>query len=134
MRTDILLNKPMDLRKNSKLTRKRKTAKTQRFSAQKTIFDHVGKYDVLKALATAESEVSFGQLARGDGDEAETDIRRLLTTKQSRQLKFAAAAGTKEQKHSKALKRVQFSICGSTSEALLDSGATPNLLSKRLAE
>lgn len=41
--------------------------------------EYFGKYDVVSGLANASSSLTFGQLIRGDGDQAKTDIRRLLT-------------------------------------------------------
>lgn len=59
---------------------------------------------------------------------------RLLTKKRTKQLKIAAAVGTKNRRSSPKLKCVQNCICESTSVALSDFEATPSLWSYFLAE
>ena len=52
-------------------------ARKKRTSKKNDVQEHSGKYDVVSSLAHAPSRLTFGQLIRGDSDEAKKEIRRL---------------------------------------------------------
>lgn len=54
------------------MPRRKQLQKRKKGTVEKKSLDHVKKYDILKAIATAGSGISFGQLAGRDDDEAKT--------------------------------------------------------------
>ena len=68
--------------------------------------------------------LTFGQLMRGDADEAKKEIRRLLAGSNTRKSVAAAAKATPRR-----LKVVAVRVFLTDVQALLDTGAVPNLLS-----
>ena len=82
---------------------------------------------MLPELARAPFTPKFGQLIRGDADEAKSEIRRLFSSKIGRSV--YAQVGSLPRR----LKVVSVLVYGTETQALLDSGAIPNLMSDRLA-
>ena len=107
--------------KPGRRTRKKRTSK------KNAVQEHSGKYDVVSSLANAPSGLTFGQLIRGDGDEAKKEIRRLFTSRPRRPV--AASIGTLP----KRLKVVAVQVYGTQMTALLDSGAIPNVMNASVA-
>ena len=114
---------------------KAKKAKNKRATRREGISDYVGKYDVVSELANASTGLTFGQLIRGDGEKAKSEIRRLLTrgTRVRRNV-AAAVPGSSLTVRPRRLKVVQIKTFGTDAEALLDSGAVPNLISEKLCK
>ena len=68
------------------------------------------------------SGFTFGQLIRGDGNEAQKEIRRLFNSRPRRPV--AASISTLP----KLLKLIAGQVYGTQMRALLDSGAIPNVM------
>ena len=102
-------------------------ARTKRTSKKNADQEHAEKYDVVSSLADAPSGFTFGQLIRGDGDEAKKQIRRLFNSRP--RCPVAASIGTLP----KRLKVVSVQIYGTHMRALLDSGAIPNVMNASVA-
>ena len=99
-----------------------------RKSKRSGIQEHVGKYSVLSELANAPSGLTFWQMARDDADEENKEIRRLFTKVGRRGRALTAHFYTRPW----GLRLVLFQIYGTEAKALLDSGATANLISPGL--
>ena len=114
---------------------KAKKAKNKGAARREGISDYAGKYDVISELANASTGLTFGQLIRGDGEKAKSEIRRLLTrgTRVRRNV-AAAVPGSSLTVRPRRLKVVQIKTFGTDAEALLDSGAVPNLISEKLCK
>ena len=67
-------------------------ARRKRTSKKNSVQEHSGKYGVVSSLANAPSGLTFGQLIRGDGDEAKKEIHRLFNSHPRRPV--AASIGT----------------------------------------
>lgn len=94
--------------------------------------EHVGKYKVLEEPARAPSGLTFGQLIRGDADDAKVEIRKALA-KGARAGRSVIAQAEDGAQH-RQLKVVTVRMYGTPTQALLDSGAVPNLMSACLAD
>ena len=131
-------SKHMDLSKSPQLVtraRRQKPKGKRKIRARKAgIPDHVGKYDVLTELSRAPSGLTFGQLIRGDAEEAKVEIRKVLS-KTARAGKSAGNSVIAQvgSVHHRRLKVVPVKVYSSITQALLDSGAVPNLMSASLA-
>ena len=79
-------------------------------------------------LAYVPSSLTFGQLLRGDANEAKKEIRRLLTKGGRRGSALVVHIDTRPQ----GLRLVPVRKYGTKAKALLDSGATQNLISPEL--
>ena len=88
------------------------------------ILGHVGKYVVLSELSNAPNGLKYEQLVCGDADEAKKEIRRPLTKGGRRGRALAAHVDI----HPLRLRLIPVRIYGTEPKALLDSGATPNLM------
>lgn len=117
-----------------KLTRKKTVRrwKTPKSKPGSDILDQVWKYNLLEELARAASGMNFGQLARGDADEAKKKLRRLFRMSRIHTL------GAQENPNSdigdlRRLKVIPVRVYGTFSQVLLDTGAVPSILSSRLA-
>ena len=97
-------------------------ARKKRTSKRKAVQEHSGQYDAVSSLPNALSGWNFGQLIRGDGDEAKKEILRLFNSRPRRPV--AASTGTLP----KRLKRVSVQVYGAQMRRLLDSGAIPNVM------
>ena len=109
---------------------KSKQTKNRKSSKKKELSEHVGKYDVTSELANAPTGMTFGQLIRGDGDDAKKEIRRMF----SKNVKTRRVVAAPVSKQPRSLKIIAVQVYGTLVEALLDSGAVPNLISARLCE
>ena len=103
---------------------RRRKNKTKRACIQ----EHVGKYNVVAELANAPAGLTFGVLMRGDADEAKKESRCLLASSNTRKSVAASASVTPRR-----LKVVAVRVFGTDVQAVLDTGAVPNLLSTSLA-
>ena len=88
----------------------------------------MGKYNVVAELSNAPVGLTFGHLMRGDAEEAKEEILRLLADSNTR--KSVAASASATPRH---LKVVAVRVFRTNVQALLDTGAVPNLLSTSLA-
>ena len=116
----------------TKAKKKKTTAK--RSSAKEGLTEYVGKYNVISELANANTGLTFGQLIRGDGEKAKSDIKRLLARGARVRRNVTAAVSTSSNVRPRRLKVVQIRAHGLPSEALLDSGAVPNLISEKFCK
>lgn len=83
----------------------------------------------------ASTSLTFGQLIRGDGEKAKSEIRRLLTRgARVRRNVTDAVPGSSPNLRPRRLKVVKIKIFGLDTEALLDSGAVFNLISSKLCK
>lgn len=110
---------------------KKKRSKHTRSSTKQGLSEHSAKYDVVSELANASTNLTFGQLIRGDGEKAKSDIRRLLSGGAKLRRNVTAAVSAPKIRPRR-LKVVKIKVYGMDSEALMDSGAVPNLISERL--
>lgn len=119
-----------------KVTFQKAPKKAKRTDHKKVIQQHVGAYDVISQLANAPSGLTFGQLMRGDSKEAEKELRRLFTPLKARAAprKASKANPAVNPKGDRVLKVVPVQIYGTSTSALLDTGAVPNLISEELAK
>ena len=111
------------LRKKSKKSKRSKTGIL-------SIEHHVGIYDVISELAKASCGLTFGQLARGDAEEAKKRLRRMLSPSAKKKRTVAAPVGEIPRR----LKIIRIAVSGTDAESLFDSGAIPNLLSSSLCQ
>ena len=102
--------------------------KSKKTSKKTSLQEHVGKYNVISELANASSGLTFGQMIRGDADVAKNEINRLFAKQGSRGRTFAGHANMKLRR----LRVVTLKVYGTEAEALLDSGAVPNIISPKL--
>ena len=109
------------VRNTARKAKKTRTRKAKKSGTQ----EHVRKYGVLPELANAPGGLTFRQLVRGDADEVNMEIRRLLTKGGQRVRAIAAHVDTRPRR----LRLVPVRIYGMEAKALLDSGATPNRMS-----
>lgn len=104
--------------------------KKRNIAKKASLEEHVRKYNVVSELANAPSGLTFGQLVRGDAESARKEINRLLTKKVRRGRGFAGHAETRPRR----LRLVTVQVYGSDAQALLDSGAVPNIVSPQLVK
>ena len=114
----------------SKVTSKEKKVKKKKKtkSGNLSVQHHVGVYDVISELAKASSGLTFGQLARGDAEDAKNKLRRILSP--GAKGKRSVAAPVNEV--SRRLKIIRIAVGGAEADSLFDSGAIPKLVSSRL--
>ena len=108
--------------------RKARKSRHKRSSNKTGIAEFVQRYHMLAELARALCGLTFGQLMRGDADDAKREIRRLFSSRVSRSVLAQVSRLPRR------LKVVTIRVCGTVTQALLDSGVVPNLMSSRLAE
>ena len=53
----------------------------KRTSKKNAVQEHLGKYEVVSSLVNVPSGFTFGQMIRGDGEEATKEIRRLFNSR-----------------------------------------------------
>ena len=82
---------------------------------------------MVSSLANAPDGLTFGQLIRGDGEEAKKEICRLFNSRPRRLV--AASIGTLP----KRLKVVAVQVYGTQMRALLESGSIPNVMNASVA-
>lgn len=70
---------PQTIRFEPVIRRRKKKTKPKRRTAKQSLSEYCTKYDVLSELAKANSNLTFGEMIRGDGDKAKTDCRGLLS-------------------------------------------------------
>ena len=76
------------------LPRGQRPRRTKNKTKKAGIQEHVGKYNVVAELANAPAGLTFGQLMRGDAEEAKKEIRRLLAGSNTRKSVAASASVT----------------------------------------
>lgn len=108
-----------------------KTSKSRRKKPAgiKEAVNYVQKYDLLAELAMAPSGLTFGQLLRGDADDARKELKRLVKNNARKKI-IAGPVVTPARR----LKVVAITVQGFRTQALFDSGAVPNLISRNLAD
>ena len=112
-------------KKAKKITsRKSKQAR----SSVKDLASFVKKYNLLAEFSAAPCGITFGQLLRGDADEARLELRKLIRSTPRNRL-FASPVTTAP----KRLMLIPIKMQGEYIQALLDSGAVPNLMSTEIA-
>ena len=113
--------------KNRRAQRKKTAPKSNKVAR---LSSHVGRYSLLTELARAPSGITFGQLVRGDADDAKREMQKLFRSG-TRKTKIATVGDTSFPRR---LKLVPVKIYSKEAQALLDSGAIPNLMSSRLSD
>ena len=108
--------------KKTKKHKKKKAGLTQ-------VQAHAPQYDVVNALANTPCGLTFGQLARGDAEAAQTTLRRLLGRAKPKRV---LAAGDYEEapKPPRKHRKVDGTIRGVEVPIVIDTGAIPNLMSE----
>lgn len=110
---------------------KNRTRKSRKKGAKNREFEeYVTKYDVVAELAKAPSGLSIGQLCRRDGLKAQKDLRHLLAGIKINSIVRVTAAKASSQ--NRILKLCAVQIYELKCLALLDTEATPNLISAGL--
>ena len=111
----------------------RKTKKKKNKSNPKSkILERTSQYDVAQELTDANSGLTVGQLLRGDAIDAQKEMKKLFKNSTS-----SRAVGTIRPSPSgipRVLLVVPVKIFGTEWWALLDTGAVPNIISKRMIE
>ena len=102
-------------------------ARTKRTRKKNDVQEHSGKSDVVCSLANAPYGLTFGQLIRGDGDEAKKEIRRLFNSRPRRPV--AALIGALP----RWLKVVSVHVYRTQMRALFDLGPIPNVMNASVA-
>lgn len=131
---------PADVEKKS--VRKKKTSSQRKMKKKRShprrhsaMIDRPEKYDVISAMTNAPSGLTFGQLWRGDAASAEKDLDRMLG---KNKLKVGVLEEDKNQgndeQEEKCLAVASLKDHGLEAYALLDTGATPNVMSLQLAK
>lgn len=106
----------------------RKSKKKVKDSQKKTtglknVLGYIQKYDLTTELATAPTSLTFGQLLRGDAEDARKDLKKVLRIPDCRKRVAGTVSGQ--------LRRiilVPVKVHGHNMQALFDSGAIPNLM------
>ena len=99
--------------------------KKNNVSKKAALQEHVGKYNVVSELANAPSGLTFGELVRGDAEGARREMKRLLSRKLGRSRGFAGHTDL----FLRRLRVIIVQVYGTDAQALLDSGAVPNIMS-----
>lgn len=133
--------KPVEARKpvtpsKKKKSKKKVTKKTSKQKKKDPNTDCPEKYDVVSALTSAPSGITFGQLWRGDATSARKELDRIFG---KGKLKLGVVADVKgaveeNEEEEKCLAVTKVSMYGLDVYALMDSGATPNVVSPRVVE
>lgn len=97
--------------------------------SSKELLEYVKKCNLAAELATAPIGLTFGQLLRGDAEDARKDLKKIIRPISSKRPAINAATSSPRR-----LKLVPVKVFGHKTQALFDSGAIPNLISSRLAE
>ena len=113
--------------KNRRAQRKKTAPKSNKLAR---LSRHEGRYSLLTELARATSGITFGQLVRGDADDAKREMQKLFRS-DTRKKKIATVGDTTFPRR---LKLVPVKIYSKEAQALLDSGAIPTLMSSRLSD
>ena len=113
----------------SGLKRSHQRKKAKKVTKKTSLQEYVRKYNVISELANASSGLTFRQLVRGDADVAKREIVRLFAKQRVRGRTFAGHADTR----SRRLRLVTVKVYGTEAQALLDSGAVPNIILPKLA-
>ena len=87
-------------------------------------------FNVIQAFAHAPTNLTFGQLLRGDAVHPRNQLRRVLAKPRRQKMAMAAAPTKIPRKH----QLLPVTIYGHRARALLDTGAVPNLMSAQFAE
>jgi len=117
-------------KEKAKETKKKKSARTKKASGGLQGFTSIVKrYNVMEELSLAPCGLSFGQLLRGDAEDAKKMLKKLLRS--DSKLRFMATSIPTEPRR---LKLVTATVRGMRIQALLDSGAVPNIISTRVTE
>lgn len=112
------------------MMKKKKKPKTK--AAKQGLNEYSIKYNAVSELASANSNLTFGQLIGGDGEKAKTDIGRLSS--RGARLQRNVTAVTAANARPRRLKVVQTKVDGSSLEALSDSGALLIVISPNLCK
>ena len=99
--------------------------KKKNVSKKAALQEHV---NVVSELANAPSGLTCGQRVRGDAEGARREIKRLLSRKLGRSRRFAGHTDVFPRR----LRVITVQVYGTDAQALLDSGAVPNIMSPYL--
>ena len=102
--------------------------KKKNVSNKAALQEHVGKYKVVSELANPPSGLTFGHLVHGDAEGERKDMKRLPSRRLGRSRRFAWTYGCLPVTSS----CDYCSSYGPDGQALLDSGAVPNIMSPYL--
>lgn len=102
----------------------------QKKSEKESLHDHARKYNVLIELANASPELHCGQIVRGDANDENKEIHRLI----SRKSNFRRPIVRTVSKQPRRLNAVPVMIHETKAEALLDYEAVPNHISSKLCD
>ena len=108
--------------------RSQKTRANKNNSLQSTI-GFQKPYEVLEELSSAPTGLTFGQLIRGDAEIARKTMKKVLNLGRS-SISFTGATKTIPSR----LKLVTVSLYNNEFQALIDSGAVPDLISKTVVD
>lgn len=108
-----------------------KKKKLKRKISKQGLGRYAAIYNVVTKLANASSSLTFGQLARGDGEKAEADILRSIS-RGAKARKSPAAAITASKTFPRRISAAQIKFYGQKTKALSNSGAVPSLVSAKL--
>ena len=92
----------------------------------------VEKYDLINDLAQAPAGITFGQIARGDIDYAKAYLQRILSGRLNR---ATVTFADEDQVHGISMSThllVRVRVYSESTLALFDSGATPNVMSRKM--
>lgn len=112
----------------TKAIKKKKNKKNSRRSL-KEIYSYGKKYDVIQDILDKPSGMTYGQILSGQAEEARKKLRKVFPTSGKGQVLATPAAAEPER-----LKLIPVTISGVETQALLDSGAIPNLISVALVQ
>lgn len=117
-----LLTRPK-VEKGTKANKKR----AAHWNMKTNIKEYALKYDFMTVLSNSLSRNTFGNLLRGDAMEAKKELRSLSTASSGNKVNDLAAESSSGRR---VLKIVDGKVYGSEENALLDSVAVPNIISK----
>lgn len=103
-----------------------------RGSKKASLTDHAQKYELVSNIANAPSGLTFRQPLRGDTVEEKKGISRILATRTK--IKVQMVLGTSKDHKKRFLKVVRLKLYGSEAYAMMNYGAIPNLMSKKIEE
>ena len=89
----------------------------------------VERYDLLDEIAQAPTGITFGQLVRGDAQEAQKELKKLLVSRSSKKVATINSYAIPRR-----LRLVEALLESRSSLVLFDSGSVPNILSHRVCE
>ena len=96
--------------------------------------ERVERYDFLKSLVCAPARITIGQIANGDVGNVKKELQKIIAKKLKRTSVNVAGEGDRGPSPPSRHQVVELAVYSEAVYGLLDSGATPNVMSVKLAK